>query len=122
MPIAARIIILSAGIVLFIAVFELVRKKKFREELSIIWLFFALTIAAGSVIDLIVDPLARKLHIAYPPALAFLVISIVLIISMLYFSVVTSELKSRVKELTQRIAILEFEVSKESRGKAGENS
>jgi len=122
MPIAARLIILSVGIALFIAVFELVRKKKFREELSIIWLFFAFTIAAGSVIDLIVDPLARKLHIAYPPALAFMVISIVLIIALLYFSVVTSDLKSRVKELIQRIALLEFEISKESGKKTGENS
>ncbi|RJQ18397.1 MAG: DUF2304 domain-containing protein [Nitrospiraceae bacterium] len=122
MPLAARIIILSAGILLFIAVFELVRKKKFREELSIIWLFFAFTIAAGSVIDLVVDPLAKKLGIAYPPALAFMVISIVMVIALLYFSVVTSDLKGRVKELTQRIALLEFETGKKSGRKTDGNS
>lgn len=121
MPISVRLIIFFAGIVLFVAVFELVRKKKFREELSIIWLFFAVTVAASSVIDLVVDPLARILKIAYPPALVFMIIGIVLIISVLYFSVVTSDIKSRVKEMTQRIALLEFEMKKERQGKTEKN-
>ena len=118
MSIAARIIILLAGIGLFVTVFELVRKKRFREELSIIWLFFALMIAAGSVMDLVVDPLAKLLHIYYPPALVFMVILMFLIASLLYFSLITSDLKSKVKELTQKIALLEFEMhEKEKKNK-----
>lgn len=109
MPFSARLILLITGIGFFLLVLELVRKKRFREELSVIWLFFALCIAASSVIDLIIDPLAGILHISYPPAFAFMIISIVMIISLLYFSLVTSDLKSRVKELTQKIALLEFE-------------
>ncbi|MBI5739442.1 MAG: DUF2304 domain-containing protein [Nitrospirae bacterium] len=109
MPISARLIILFAGLGFFLVVLELVRKKRFREELSIIWLFFSLSIAASSVIDLVIDPLAGMLHISYPPAFAFMLISIVMIISLLYFSLVTSDLKSRVKELTQKVALLEFE-------------
>ncbi len=111
MSIWARLFILITGIMLFIVVFELVRKKKFREELSIIWLFFAIIVALGSVVDLIVDPLAKLLHIYYPPALVFVIITIFLIASLLYFSLVTSDLKSKVKELTQKVAILEFEIS-----------
>ena len=110
MPLSARLIILIAGLGFFIVVLELVRKKRFREELSIIWLFFSLSIAASSVLDLVIDPLARVLHISYPPAFAFMLISIVMIISLLYFSLVTSDLKSRVKELTQKVALLEFEL------------
>jgi len=109
MPFTARLIILFAGIVFFLVVLELVRKKRFREELSIIWLFFALSIAVSSFLDKIIDPLAKILHISYPPAFAFMLISIVMIISLLYFSLVTSDLKSKVKELTQKIALLEFE-------------
>ncbi len=115
MSIGARFFILVTGIVLFIVVFELVRKKRFREELSIIWLFFAIIVALGSVIDVIVDPLARLLHIYYPPALVFVVITMFLIASLLYFSLITSDLKSKVKELTQKVAILEFELN-EKRG------
>lgn len=110
MPLSARIIILVGGLGLFIFVFELVRKKRFREELSIMWLLLALIIASGSVIDLIIDPLAKKLGIYYPPALVFMVVIMVLIISFFYFSLVTSDLKSKVKELTQKVALLEFEL------------
>jgi hypothetical protein len=109
MPFSARLIILIVGIGFFLVVLELVRKKRFREELSIIWLFFALSIVVSSFVDKIIDPLARILHISYPPAFAFMIISIFMVISMLYFSLVTSDLKSKVKELTQKIALLEFE-------------
>jgi hypothetical protein len=46
-----------------------------------------------------------------------MIISIVMIISLLYFSLVTSDLKSRVKELTQKIALLEFESKSQKRDK-----
>lgn len=110
MSIAARLIILLVGFVLFITVFELVRKKKLREELSIIWLVFAFIVALGSVIDILIDPLSRRLNIHYPPALAFMLVMIVQIFALLYFSLVTSDLKNTVKELTQKIALLEFEI------------
>jgi hypothetical protein len=109
MPIGARLIILFLGIVLFIIVFELLRKGKFREELSVIWLIFSITVALGAFIDLIVDPIAKKLHIYYPPSLVFVFIFVILIIALLYFSMVISDLKSKVKELSQKIAILEYE-------------
>lgn len=111
MPLSARIVIFFSGVALFVIVFELVRKKKFREELSIIWLFFALVVASGSIIDLVIDPLARILRIGYPPAIGFMMISLVLIASLLYFSLITSDLKGKVKELTQKIALLEQELN-----------
>lgn len=111
MSIAARLLILSLGIGLFLVVFELVRKKKLREELSIIWLFSAFIVALSSIIDIIIDPLARRLNIHYPPTLAFLLVIAVLIISLLYFSVVISDLKNNVKELTQKISLLESEMN-----------
>ncbi|GBE01627.1 hypothetical protein BMS3Bbin06_00632 [bacterium BMS3Bbin06] len=120
MPIAARIVILSSGILLFVLIFELVRKNRFREELSIIWLIFSLIIASGSVIDIIIDPLARKLHIQYPPSFAFMLISIVFVVALLYFSLVTSDLKSKVKELTQQVALLEFTLNESNRKSTGD--
>ncbi len=110
MPLAARIVILISGLSLFVIVFELVRKRKFREELSVIWLFFALIITSGSFIDLVIDPLAKTLNIGYPPAFAFLLISIVFVVALLYFSLVTSDLKSKVKELTQQVSLMEYEI------------
>ena len=111
MPLIARIFILCAGIGLFITVFMLVKKEKFREELSIMWLLFSLIIASGSFIDIVIDPLAKRLNIHYPPALVFMLVITALIISLLYFSLVTSDLKNKVKELTQQMALLDFEIN-----------
>ncbi len=115
MPLSARIIIFLTGLGLLVLVFELVRKKRFREELSVIWLFLAVIVASGSVIDIVIDPLARILRIDYPPALVFMIVIFVLIVSLLYFSLVTSDMKSRVKELTQKTALLEFEINEKKR-------
>lgn len=110
MSFAARLIILIMGIGLFLWVFELVRKKKFREELSIIWLFIAVIIMAGSQLDKIIDPIATRIGIHYPPVLVFMIIIFFLIVALLYFSLVTSDLKNKVKELTQKMALLEYEI------------
>jgi uncharacterized membrane protein len=113
MPLSVRILILLAGFMLLVAVLELVRKKRLREELSIIWLFVSLIAASGSVIDLVIDPVSRRLNIGYPPALVFAMVMIVSLAALLYFSLVTSDLKTKVKELTQKVALLEFEMNEE---------
>jgi hypothetical protein len=112
MSFAIRLFILIVGLGLFILVFELVRKKKLREELSIVWLVVSIIVALGSVLDKIIDPVAKMLKIHYPPVFAFMLVILILIISQLYFSIVTSDLKDKVKKLTQQIALLEFEINK----------
>jgi hypothetical protein len=100
------------GTVLFIVIFELVRKKKFREELSIIWLIIGIGLMLSSFADRVIDPLAFRLGITYPPALVFVLIFFMLVFAMLYFSLVVSDLKSKNKELSQKMALLEYRVSR----------
>ncbi|MDA8078482.1 MAG: DUF2304 domain-containing protein, partial [Nitrospiraceae bacterium] len=94
-----------------------VRRKRFREELSIAWFFVGVLLLASSVADIIIDPLAKRLGIGYPPALVFVWIIFCLILALLYFSSVISDLKGKIKELSQKIALLEFEVNSERNGK-----
>ncbi len=105
-----RIILLGMGVILFIAIFELVRRKRFREELSIAWFAVAIALMAGSVADKIIDPFAKILGIGYPPALVFAWIIFCLVLALLYFSSVISDLKGKIKELSQKIALLESEL------------
>lgn len=111
-----RIIILGMGIILFIAIFELVRSKRFREELSIAWFAVAIALMAGSVADKIIDPFAKRLGIGYPPALVFAWIIFCLVLALLYFSSVISDLIGKIKELSQKIALLESELDKRAGG------
>jgi hypothetical protein len=107
-----RIIILGLGAVVFVMIFELVRRQRLREELSIIWFAVGILLMMGSVADLIIDPIAKKLGIGYPPALVFVWMLFCLIIALLYFSAVISDLKGKIKELSQKMALMEYEVDK----------
>lgn len=110
MPFGARMVVLGIGIFLFLLVFELVRRGKFREELSIAWLFVAVGLMLSPFADTVVDPVARALGIGYPPVLVFLGLTLLFILAMLYFSYMVSDLKSKNKELTQKLVLLEHEV------------
>lgn len=112
MTFGIRLFIFLFGLILFITIFELVRRKRFREELSIIWLLTGVVLMLSPFVDLILDPLAFKLHIRYPPALAFILTFFLLVIVILYFSLVVSDLKGKNKELSQKIALIEFKLGK----------
>ena len=110
MAISIRIFIFLIGVFLFVVILDLVRRRKFREELSIIWLIIGLGLILSSFADRIIDPLASILGVRYPPVLLVLPIFFLLIVAMLYFSIVVSDLKSRNKELSQKIALMEYKL------------
>lgn len=110
MNLILRIIIFLSGLFFFVIIFSLLRKRKFREELSILWIIVSITLALGSIADLIIDPLAFALGINYPPALIFLIFFFIVVLTMFYFSLVVSDLKSKNKELSQKVALMEYRI------------
>ncbi|MEW6002918.1 MAG: DUF2304 domain-containing protein [Nitrospirota bacterium] len=112
MTFGIRIFILIVGTFIFMMILELVRRRKFREDLSVVWLLIGVALIFASFADRLIDPLAHKLGISYPPALGFLIIIFLLVIATLYFSIIVSDLKSRNKELSQKIALLEYKLNR----------
>jgi hypothetical protein len=112
MTLGIRIFIFVMGVLLFLTILELVRKRRFREELSLVWLLAGLGLILSSFADLIIDPLAFKLGLSYPPALVFMVTFFLFVLVILYFSVAVSDLKSRNKELSQKVALMEYKLTK----------
>ncbi len=110
-----RILLFGLGVILFFVIFELVRRRRFREELSIAWFAVAIVFMASTFADRIIDPLARMLGIGYPPALVFAWIIFCLILALLYFSSVISDLKGKIKELSQKIALMELDMERKDR-------
>ncbi|HXX53532.1 MAG TPA: DUF2304 domain-containing protein [Thermodesulfovibrionales bacterium] len=111
MPFGMRIMIFVTGFFLFFAILELVRRRKFREELSLVWLLIGFGMILTSIADFVIDPIAIRLGISYPPSLVFMVIFFLLVLVVLYFSVVISDLKGRDKELSQKIALMEYRLN-----------
>ncbi|MFN3481185.1 MAG: DUF2304 domain-containing protein [Thermodesulfovibrionales bacterium] len=110
MNLTLRILIFLSGLFLFFVIFRLLRRRRFREELSILWLIVSISLVFGSIADLVIDPLAFALGISYPPALIFLIFFFIVVLTMFYFSVVVSDLKSRNKELSQKVALMEYRI------------
>jgi uncharacterized membrane protein (DUF485 family) len=112
MAYSVRILIFLMGAFLFVVIFELVRKRKFREELSLIWLLIGLGLVLSSFADYIIDPLAARLGISYPPVFVFVIIFFLFVLATLYFSIVVSDLKSKNKELSQKVALMEYKLDR----------
>ncbi len=118
MAIGIRVVLFIIGSLLFITILELVRRRKFREELSLVWLLIGFGLILASFADLIMDPLAFKLGISYPPILIFIIVFFLFLLVLLYFSAIVSDLKSKNKELSQKIALIEYKLAKSDKEKS----
>lgn len=103
-----RIFALLAGIIIFFLILELVRRRKLKEEYSWIWLL------AGSAIALVVIRyellgfVSRLIGAKIETTTLFIFSIFFLIIVNLYQSLKLSSLTDQIKNLAQKIAILEI--------------
>jgi len=96
-------ILFSLTFVLF--VLQMVRKRKLREQYSIMWILLALVIVVVSVKSDWLDKLSHLVGIYYPPSLLFLIALLFCFAYMLHLTVVISKLSDRVVRLTQEVSI-----------------
>jgi len=112
MPIRARLITFAIGIVLFILIIELVRRKKMREEYSLLWLLSGAIICLLSLWYKITAWLTQLVGAVYPPSILFFFGLIFLALINIFYSVKLSALSNQVKNLSQRLSIMEAEAEK----------
>ncbi len=106
-PLRVSIVAAIAAIILLAVIFELIRSRRLQERYALLWLatggvilFFALWRGAlGRFSDLV--------GIAYPPSALFVVASFFILVVLLHYSTVISELSERNLALAQRLALLE---------------
>jgi hypothetical protein len=101
--------ILGAVGLLFI-VLELVRQRRLREEYSLLWLLTAVVLLALSLWRSSLDLIAKLMGIFYPPTALFVIGFGFVLLLLLYFSTIISQLSGENNSLTQRIAILDWRV------------
>lgn len=104
------LITLSAALILLISVLELVRRRRLREQYSILWLLASVVILVLASNRVLLDLLARAMKIAYPPSALFVVLLGFLLVITLHFSTVISRLTRDNESLAQEIAILRVEM------------
>ncbi|MDZ7740348.1 MAG: DUF2304 domain-containing protein [Bacteroidota bacterium] len=107
-----QLVAILGSILLIIFIFLLIRKRKLKEEYSVLWLFFSFVFLILSVWRGSVDWIAVKLGIAYAPAALLLVLMMAIFIIMIEFSMIISKLADTNKNLAQEVGILKEELEK----------
>ncbi|MFA4885252.1 MAG: DUF2304 domain-containing protein [Desulfotomaculaceae bacterium] len=115
-----KLFILVLGVVFVVAVVFLLVKRRINERNSLPWLAGSLVILVLSAVPELLDFLARITGIDYPPALLFLLATLIILFILLYQSIQISVLQDKCRELAQHLAIINSSGEKtvhEKRGK-----
>ena len=111
-------IIFSLGI--FVGIVDLIRRRMLKEQYAILWLISAIVLLILSVWRQLLDRIAYVLGVAYAPSLLFLVAFVFLLLIVLHFSVIISNLSEKNKRLSQEIAILKTIFEQYTKGEKNE--
>lgn len=101
--------IISSGITLAV-VLELVRRRRLREEYSLLWLMTALVLLFTGSNRALLDWLAQSIGIYYPPSALFLIAIVFVLLLLLHTSTVLTRLTQENKQIAQEVALLKEEV------------
>lgn len=104
---------LIAAIGAFFFILELVRRRKLREDYSLLWLVTAGVLILLALLRPLLDQVALLIGVVtYPPAALFIVAILFLLFLLLQFSIALSKLTRENQRIAQEIALLRQEVQK----------
>jgi hypothetical protein len=98
---------IAFAVIMFVLVFELVRRRYVRERYALGWLGAALVLIVLAIWKRLLGTVATVLGIYYAPNAFFVIAFGVLLLVLLDFSMVVSRLTNQTRLLAQRLALLE---------------
>ncbi len=107
-----QIIGIIGSVFLLFLVIELIRRGRLKIEFSLLWFFMSVLFLFVSIFRGLLDKFSYMVGIGYPPSALFLILLLGLIMILIHFSTVISNLKEAKKTLTQRIGLLEIEIER----------
>lgn len=90
-----------------LALFQLIRKKKLKEQYSLLWFLTIAVIVTLAVWEPLLERISRALGIEVPSNALFLMALVFLFGMALHFSLLASRLTDQSKMLAQKLALLE---------------
>jgi hypothetical protein len=96
--------------ILLLITFELIRKKRLREEYAILWLFTGIAVLIFSLWpEFFLSQFFAKISGIFYLSAVVLICFFFLLLIVFHFSVIISKLTGQNKDLAQRYALLEME-------------
>jgi len=109
MPFRLKFFVIAVGFIILVGIVDLVRRRKLKEEYSFIWLIIGLTFVLLALNADFLASLSDMVGIAVPVNTLFFMALIFIFLLCLYFSLRISALTTQVKNLAQRLAMLQAE-------------
>ncbi len=101
-----QIIAITFSLSILIAVIDLIRRGKLKEQYALLWLASGFILLILSLWRDLLHKISNLAGVAYPPALLFFLAFLFLLVIVLHFSVVISDLSEKNKRLAQEIGLL----------------
>ena len=105
-----QIVAILATAVLFVIVFEAVRRRRLMERYALLWLFCTGVLLGLAVWKDALEELASAVGIYYAPSALFAIALGFVSVLLLHFSLVISRLADQAKVLAQRVSLLQQRV------------
>jgi hypothetical protein len=96
-----------AALVFIVVIFELIRRRRLQERYALLWLLTGVVILILAAWRDALRLVSESVGIAYPPSALFVIGSLFILVVLLHYSTVISELSERNVKLAQHLAILE---------------
>lgn len=107
MHFGAQLASIVFAVVVFLLVFEMVRRRYLHERYAILWLGAALALIVLAAWTQLLTMISNAVGIATPSNAFFVIAFAFLLLLLLHFSAVVSRLADETRVLAQRIALLE---------------
>ena len=114
------ILAIGASTVLLLYILEMVRRRKLREEYSILWLFGSVIILILSIKKDWLEWASQAAGIFYSPSFLFLVGILFIVLILVHFSIAISRLHQMNKKMAQELALLKGNREKDAPGNVGQ--
>jgi hypothetical protein len=109
-PLRVSIFAAGASILLLAIVFELIRSRRLQERYGLLWLLTGVVILVLALWRDALGKIANVAGIAYPPSALFVLFLVFILVVLLHYSTVISDLSEQNKVLAQNLALLQSEV------------
>ena len=110
-----QIVSFIISIALALTIFQLIRKKKLKEQYSLLWFLIVAAMLVLSLWEGLLYRVASLLGIEVPSNALFLLAILFIFVMLLHFSLLVSRLTDQTKMLSQRLAIMDHEIRRSSR-------
>lgn len=105
-----QVFVVLIGIAMLLFVLNMVRRKRVREQYSLLWIMAVLVMTLSAVFIRSVERLSHLVGVYYPPAFLFLIAILLMLILQFHVSTVISNLREQNRSLTQDLGLLAAEV------------